>query len=248
MKILVTAKRVTDPDMKIKIKSDGSGIALDSMSFKVNPFDEIAIEEGLRIREDKGGEVIIVSIGSEESRIEIKSGLAMGADRGILVPCEEYLDSDAVAQILIKVIEREAPDLVLMGKQAVDVDDNQIPQLLAEYLGWGQACFASKIEIQESVAKVHRETDGGIEVVEIDLPGIISADLRLNEPRYPLMPDVLKANQKEIKIITPAELAVDIKPKVWVKSFSEPPHRKSGRIVKDVKELMAALIDESKVI
>ena len=248
MKILVTSKRVTDPDMKIKIKPDGSGIALESMSFKVNPFDEIAVEEALRIRENKGGEVIIVSIGTEEARIEIKSGLAMGAERGILVLCDEYLDSDAVAQILVKVIEREKPDLVLMGKQAVDVDDNQVSQLVAEYLGWGQACFASKIDIQDSIAKVHRETDDGIEVVEIDLPGIISADLRLNEPRYPLMPDVLKANKKEIKKIALDDLAVEIKPKVLVKNFSEPPRRKSGRIVRDVEELMVALRDESKII
>ncbi len=248
MKILVTAKRVTDPEMKIKIKSDGSGIELSSMKFKVNPFDEIAIEEGLRIKEAKGGEVVIVSIGSEEAQFEIRSGLAMGGDRGILVITEEEPDSDAVARILVKLVEEEKPDIVLMGKQAVDVDDNQSAQILAEYLGWGQACFASKIEIEESKAKVDREVDGGTEVVEIDLPGIISADLRLNEPRYAKLPDILKAKKKEIKKINASELGIDITPKVVIKNFTEPPQRQAGRIVEDVNELVKALKDEAKII
>jgi electron transfer flavoprotein beta subunit len=248
VKILVTAKRVTDPEMKIKIKSDGSGIELSSMKFKVNPFDEIAIEEGLRIKEARGGEVVIVSIGSEEAQFEIRSGLAMGADRGILVITEEEPDSDAVARILVKLVEDEKPDVVLMGKQAVDIDDNQSAQILAEYLGWGQACFASKIEIEESKATVHREVDGGTEVVEIDLPGIISADLRLNEPRYAKLPDILKAKKKEIKKINVSELGIDITPKVVIKNFTEPPQRKAGRIVEDVAELVKALKEEAKII
>ncbi len=199
MKILVTAKRVTDPDMKIKVKEDGTGIEMSSMSFKVNPFDEIAIEEALRIREDKGGEVIIVGIGSDKAQTEIRYGLSMGADRGIHVTAGSDLDSDAVARILVKVVETESPDLVLLGKQAIDVDDNQVAQLLAEYLGWGQACFASKIEINEKTARVEREVDGGIEVVEMDLPGVVSADLRLNEPRYPALPAIMKAKKKRSK-------------------------------------------------
>jgi electron transfer flavoprotein beta subunit len=248
VKILVTAKRVTDPEMKIKIKPDGSGIELSSMKFKVNPFDEIAIEEALRIKEDKGGEVVIVSICSEDAQLEIRSGLAMGADRGILIMTGDDPDSDAVARILVKLVEDEKPDMVIMGKQAVDIDDNQSAQILAEYLGWGQACFASKIEIKENKAVVHREVDGGIEVVEIDLPGVISADLRLNEPRYAKLPDILKAKKKEIKKIEVSELGIDMTPKVVIKNFTEPHQRKAGRIVADVAELVKALKDEAKII
>lgn len=248
MKILVTAKRVTDPDMKIKVKEDGTGIEMSSMSFKVNPFDEIAIEEALRIREDKGGEVIIVGIGSDKAQTEIRYGLSMGADRGIHVIAGSDLDSDAVARILVKVVETESPDLVLLGKQAIDVDDNLVAQLLAGYLGWGQACFASKIEINENTARVEREVDGGIEVVEMDLPGVISADLRLNEPRYPALPAIMKAKKKEIKKMTPADLGVDATPKVVITRLVEPPQREGGRIVEDVAELIKALKEEARVI
>lgn len=206
MKILVTAKRVTDPDMKIKIKPDGSGIDLSSMSFKVNPFDEIAIEEALRIKEKKGGEVVVVGIGSEKAQIEIRYGLSMGADRGIHVNENGYMDSEVVARILKSIIEKEQPDLVILGKQAVDDDNNQVAQLLAEYLGWGQVCFASKIEVHETTATVEREVDGGIEVLEMDLPGIVSADLRLNEPRYPALPAIMKAKKKELQSFKPDEL------------------------------------------
>jgi electron transfer flavoprotein beta subunit len=248
MKILVTAKRVTDPDMKIKIREDGSGIDLSSMSFKVNPFDEIAIEAALRIKEEKGGEVLVVSIGGQKAQTEIRYGLSMGAERGIHVQTDEYVDSDAVAWILKAIIEKENPDLVIIGKQAVDDDNNQVAQLLAEYLGWGQACFASKIELNGSIARVEREVDGGIEIVEMDLPGIISADLRLNEPRYPALPAIMKAKKKEIKIFTPVELGVNITPKVCIKRMVEPPKRKGGRIVADVNELVRALKDEARVI
>ncbi|MBC2713782.1 MAG: electron transfer flavoprotein subunit beta/FixA family protein [Desulfobacteraceae bacterium] len=248
MKILVTAKRVTDPDMKIKVKEDGTGVEMSSMSFKVNPFDEIAIEEALRICEDKGGEVVVVGIGSDKAQTEIRYGLSMGADRGIHVSAGSELDSDAVARILKKVVETESPDLVLLGKQAIDVDDNQVSQLLAEYLGWGQACFASKIEITENTARVEREVDGGIEVVEIDLPGVVSADLRLNEPRYPALPAIMKAKKKEIKKMTPADLGVDTTPRVVITQLAEPPQRKGGRIVEDVAELIKALKEEAKVI
>lgn len=248
MKILVTAKRVTDPDMKIEVKPDGSGIELSSMSFKINPFDEIAIEEALRIKEAKGGEVIVVGIGDSKAITEIRSGLAMGADRGILVITKDAVDSYTVARILVKVIEQEQPDIVFLGKQAVDVDDNQVTQLLAEYLGWGQACFASKVELEDGKARVHREVDGGMEVVEIDLPGIISTDLRLNEPRYPKVSDILKADRKEVKEVTPADLGVDVAPRVVVKGFHESPQRQGGRVVADVAELVKALKEEAKVI
>jgi len=248
MKILVTAKRVTDPDMKIKVMEDGSGIDLSSMSFKVNPFDEIAIEEALRIKEDKGGEVVVVGIGGDKAQTEIRYGLSMGADRGIHVQTGGYMDSDVIARILKAVIETEQPDLVLMGKQAVDDDNNQTAQLLAEYLDWGQACFASKIDINENNAIVEREVDGGIEVLELDLPGIISADLRLNEPRYPALPAIMKAKKKELKSFSPGDLGVDVSPKVIIKKMAEPPQRKGGRIVEDVPELIRCLKEEAKII
>ncbi len=248
MKILVTAKRVTDPDMKIRVKTDGTGIELSSMSFKVNPFDEIAIEEALRIREKQGGEVVVVGIGEDKAAVEIRYGLSMGADRGIHVSAGGDLDSDAVARILVKLVEMESPDLVLLGKQAIDVDDNQVAQLLAEYLGWGQACFASKVTVDQGVARVEREVDGGIEVLELDLPGVISADLRLNEPRYPALPAIMKAKKKEIKKLTPPELGVDTTPKVAIRRMAEPPRRKGGRMVADVAALVKALKDEARVI
>jgi len=248
MKILATVKRVTDPDMKIKVKEDGSGIDLSSISFKVNPFDEIAVEESLKIKETHGGEVVVVGVGSRNAQTEIRYGLSMGADRGIHVQTEGYMDSDVVARILKSVIEIEQPDLVLLGKQAVDDDNNQVAQLLAEYLGWGQACFASKIDITNSTARVEREVDGGIEVIEMDLPGIVSADLRLNEPRYPALPDVMKANKKELKIYNSSELGVEMQPKVIVKQLAEPPRRKGGCIVPDVPALIRWLKEEAKVI
>ena len=248
MKILATVKRVTDPDMKIKIKEDGSGINLSSISFKVNPFDEIAVEESLRIKELHGGEVVVVGVGDRNAQTEIRYGLSMGADRGIHVQTEGYMDSDVVARILKSVVEKEQPDLVLLGKQAVDDDNNQVAQLLAEHLDWGQACFASKIDITNSTARVEREVDGGIEVIEMDLPGIVSADLRLNEPRYPALPDVLKANKKELKMYNPSELGVDMHPKVIVKQLAEPPRRKGGCTVPDVPALIRWLKEDAKVI
>jgi len=248
MKILATVKRVTDPDMKIKVKEDGSGIDLSSISFKVNPFDEIAVEESLKIKELHGGEVVVVGVGDRNAQTEIRYGLSMGADRGIHVQTEGYMDSDVVARVLQSVAEMEQPDLVLLGKQAVDDDNNQVAQLLAEYLDWGQACFASKIDITNSTARVEREVDGGIEVIEMDLPGIVSADLRLNEPRYPALPDVMKANKKELKMYNPSELGIDMHPKVIVKQLAEPPGREGGCIVPDVTALIKWLKEEAKVI
>ena len=248
MKILATVKRVTDPDMKIKVKEDGSGIDLSSISFKVNPFDEIAVEESLKIKESHGGEVVVVGVGDRNAQTEIRYGLSMGADRGIHVQTEGYLDSDIVARILKTIVEIEQPDVVLLGKQAVDDDNNQVAQLLAEYLDWGQACFASKIDIMDSTACVEREVDGGIEVMELDLPGVISADLRLNEPRYPALPAVMKANKKELKVYNPSELGVEMQPKVIVKWLAEPPGRNGGCIVPDVPALIKWLKEEAKVI
>lgn len=248
MKILATVKRVTDPDMKIKVKEDGSGIDLSSISFKVNPFDEIAVEESLKIKESHGGEVVVVGVGDRNAQTEIRYGLSMGADRGIHVQTEGYLDSDIVARILKTIVELEQPDVVLLGKQAVDDDNNQVAQLLAEYLDWGQACFASKVDIMDSTARVEREVDGGIEVMELDLPGVISADLRLNEPRYPALPAVMKANKKELKVYNPSELGVEMQPKVIVKRLAEPTGREGGSIVPDVPALIKWLKEEAKVI
>lgn len=249
MKILVTVKRVTDPDMEIKVKEDGSGIELSSMSFKANPFDEIAVEEALCIKEDKGGEVVVVGIGGDMAPTEIRYGLSMGGDRGIHVKVTGYLDSDMVARLLKAVVEKELPDMVIIGKQAVDSDNNQTAQLLADYLGWGQACFASKVEIlSDSLARVEREVDGGIEVVELDLPGIISADLRLNEPRYPALPAVLKAKKKEMQVFNPGDLGVDMTPKVIIEKMADPPRRKGGHIVEDVDALIRALKEEVRLI
>lgn len=248
MKILVTAKRVTDPDMKIKIKPDGSGIDLSSMSFKVNPFDEIVIEEALRIKEKKGGEVVVVGIGNEKAQIEIRYGLSMGADRGIHIQENGYMDSEVIARILKAIIEKEQPDLVILGKQAVDDDNNQVAQLLAEYLGWGQVCFASKIEINEAKATVEREVDGGIEVLEMDLPGIVSADLRLNEPRYPALPAIMKAKKKELKTYAMSDFGVENQPKVIIKKMAAPKQRQGGRMVEDVAQLIRCLKEEARVI
>ncbi|RME29336.1 MAG: electron transfer flavoprotein subunit beta/FixA family protein [Deltaproteobacteria bacterium] len=250
MKVLVTVKRVTDPDVKIKVKPDGSGVVTEGIDFKVNPFDEIAVEEALRIKEKLGGEVVVASIGPQDATKEIRSALAMGAERGILVKTDQPLDPYVVAQVLVKLVEEEKPDLILMGKQAVDGDNNQTGQMLAEMLGVGQACFASKVEISEDGKKatVTREVDGGFDVVELDLPAVITADLRLNEPRYASLPGIMKAKKKPIKEMELGELGVDANPRVVWHKFSEPPARKAGIKVPDVPTLVAKLRDEAKVI
>jgi len=250
VKILVTAKRVTDPDVKVRVKSDGSGIVTEGIDYKVNPFDEIAVEEALRIKEKLGGEVVVVSIGPKESTKEIRSGLAMGAERGIHVLTDDFLDSFGVASIIKKIVDEEQPDLILMGKQAVDGDNNQAGQILAELLGVGQACFASKVEIADDQKKatVAREVDGGFDHVEVDLPAVITADLRLNEPRYASLPGIMKAKKKPIKEMPLAELGVDTTLKVKWHGMSEPPERQAGIKVPDVPTLVEKLRDEAKVI
>ena len=249
MKILVTAKRVTDPDVKIKVKPDGSGIATEGIDYKVNPFDEIAIEEAIRIKEKNKAEVVVVSVGSKEATKEIRSGLAMGGDRGILVLTDDPLDANAVSKVLKTLVEKENPDLVLMGKQAVDGDNNQTGQMLAEIMGWPQACFASVIElVDDSKAKVTREVDGGFDHVELDLPAVITADLRLNEPRYASLPGIMKAKRKKIEEIELSSMGLDTSPKVVWHKFGTPAERQAGEIVADVPTLVAKLRDEAKVI
>ena len=266
MKILVTVKRVEDYESKIKVKPDNTWIVTEGVSYRANPFDEIAVEESLRLRDSNApSEVVAVSIGSGAAQAEIRSALAMGADRGILVKHDGFLDSDAVARLLQKVVEKEKPDVVLLGKQAVDVDDNVTGQLLAEYLGWGQATFASKkesLESPEEKAKkpglrlsadkksmqVVREVDGGVETLELQLPGIVTVDLRLNVPRYASLPNIMKAKKKPIEELAPAALGVDVSPKVKVVRVEAPPARAAGVKVPDVPTLVKKLHDEAKVI
>jgi electron transfer flavoprotein beta subunit len=250
VKILVTAKQVTDPDMKIKVKPDGTGIATEGISYKVNPFDEIAIEEAIRIKEKGASEIVVVSVGPKDASKEIRSGLAMGADRGILVVSEGYTDPWTVASVLKKIVDEEKPELVLMGKQAVDGDNNQVGQILAEMLGWPQATFASKLQLSDDrkTASVTREVDGGFDHVEVDLPAVITADLRLNEPRYASLPGIMKAKKKPLKELELKSMGLDAKLKVVWHTFKAPPERKAGIKVPDVPTLVAKLRDEAKVI
>jgi len=265
LKILVTAKRVEDPESKIKVKPDGTGIVTDGVNYKMNPFDEIAVEEALRLKERHGGEVVVASIGGAKSVTEIRAALAMGADRGILVQHDGPLDPVVVSTILAKVFEQEKPDLVILGKQSIDDDQNQAGQYLAERLGLPQATFASKTESLESEAEqkkepglvlakdgkalaVVREVDGGVESLEVALPAVVTTDLRLNKPRFASLPGIMKAKKKEVKEIPASSLGVDLAPKVVVKKLLEPPARKGGVKVQDVEELWKKLHEEAKVL
>ena len=252
MKILVTAKRVTDPYSKISLKKDGSGLDLDNVDYKMNPFCEIAIEEALRIAEDADDpEIVVVAIGNDDATKEVRTGLAMGADRGILVEHEEdELDSDLVARILVKICEDEEPNLVILGKQATDGDSNQVGQLLAEYLNWPQATFAYKVEMNDDLdgADVMREVDGGVETVRVQFPAVITTDLRLNEPRYASLPGIMKAKRKPLDVFDLEDLELDADLKVETVGFSMPPERQAGIIVDSVEQLMDKLTNEAKVI
>ncbi|HZX95565.1 MAG TPA: electron transfer flavoprotein subunit beta/FixA family protein [Myxococcales bacterium] len=266
MKILVTVKRVEDYESKIKVRPDNSWIVTEGVNYRANPFDEIAVEEALRLRDSNApSEVVAVSVGSAAAQAEIRSALAMGADRGILVKHDAFVDSDGVARLLKAVIEKEKPDVVLMGKQAVDVDDNVVGQLLAEYLGWGQATFASKKESLESpeekakkpglrlggdkkTMQVVREVDGGVETLELQLPAIVTVDLRLNVPRYASLPNIMKAKKKPIEELQPQALGVDPTPKVKVVRVEAPPARAAGVKVPDVATLVKKLHEEAKVV
>jgi len=256
LKILVPIKRVIDTEVRVKVRPDGRGVVTDGMNWVVNPFDEIAVEESLRIKEKQGGdaagEVVVVSVGPKDAAQQIRSALAMGADRGLLVDgADDELDAGAVAQVLAKVAEREKPDLVVMGKQAPDGDANQVGQMLAELLGWPMATFASKVELQgapATAARVTREVDGGLETIEVDLPAVITADLRLNEPRYASLPGIMKAKKKPVDEMDAKALGVDIAPKVVIKAFEEPAQKKAGQKVADVATLVDKLKNEAKVI
>jgi electron transfer flavoprotein beta subunit len=249
VKILVPVKRVPDPETTIRILPDGSGIATDNVKWVINPFDEIAIEEALRIKEKQGsGEVILLTIGQKTWQEQLRTGLAMGADRAILVLTDNPLDTSAIARIIAKIVGDEKPELVLMGKQAIDDDSNQVPQILAEMLNWPQATFASKVEITDGKCTVVREVDGGLETVAFQLPGVISTDLRLNEPRYASLPGIMKARKKELKEIPLDTLGVDVKPLIKIKQLKAPAKREAGRKVGSVQELVKVLHDEAKLI
>jgi len=251
VKVIVTVKRVPDPETTIRVKSDRSGIETDNVKYVINPFDEIAIEEALRIREKLGsGEVVLVSIGDTVVTEQLRTGLAMGADRAILVSCEQMLDSLGVARLLAKIVDLENPQLVLMGKQAIDDDSNQAGQMLAAILGWPQATFASELVLSDDHQSVNvtREVDGGLETVGFALPGIVTSDLRLNEPRYASLPGIMKARKKEIKEIAAADLGADIEPRLVIKGLEPPAEKQAGQKVETVEELIGLLHDEAKVI
>jgi electron transfer flavoprotein beta subunit len=250
VKILVTAKRVPDPESVLKVNAEGTGFVTDNIKWVVNPFDEIAIEEALRIKEKvAGSEVVLVSIGQKAVQEQLRTGLAMGADRAILVLADN-VDPLGVARILHKIAETEKPDLIVMGKQAVDDDSNCAGQMLAELLGWPQATYASKVELSgdQKTVKVTREVDGGLETLELPMPALVTADLRLNEPRYASLPGIMKARKKELKEIPVADLGVDVTPKVKTIKLETPPKRSAGRKIESVQELVRVLHDEAKVI
>jgi electron transfer flavoprotein beta subunit len=251
VKILVAAKRVPDPNATIKVRPDGNGIVTDNVKYVVNPFCEIAIEEALRIKEKHGGaEVVLVSIGGKVAQEQLRTGLAMGADRAVLVVSEAEVEPIVVARVLKKLIDTEQPQLVLMGKQSIDDDSNVVGQMVAEMLGWGQATFASAVQLngEKTSAVVTREVDGGLEDLEVQLPAVVTADLRLNEPRYASLPGIMKARKKELKEIPLAEVGVDTTPLVKIHKLEPPPKRQAGKKVGTVQELVQLLHTEAKVI
>jgi len=249
MKILVPVKRVPDPATTIRVLPDGSGIANDNIKWVINPFDEIAIEEALRIKEKQGaGEIVLCSIGPAAWQEQLRTGLAMGADRAILIKCDQPLDTLAIARLLVKVVNDEKPELVILGKQAIDDDSNQVGQMMAEMLGWPQATFASKIEFADGRCTVTREVDGGLESIAFPLPAVVTTDLRLNEPRYASLPGIMKARKKELKELAAESLGVDLAPRLRVKQLTAPPKREAGRRVESPAELVQLLHSEAKVI
>ena len=249
MKIIIAIKRVVDFNVKVRVKPDGSGVDTANVKMSMNPFDEIAVEEAVRLKE-KGvaTEIVAVSCGTTACQETLRTALAIGADRAILVDTNVELQPLAVAKLLKAIVDKENPRLVIMGKQAIDDDANQTGQMLAALLGWPQATFASKVDIAPESATVKREVDGGLETVEINLPAVITTDLRLNEPRYATLPNIMKAKKKPLENLTPESLAVDVAPRLATLKVVEPPKRRGGGRVADVDELLAKLRNEAKVI
>ena len=249
MKVLVPVKRVIDYNVKIRVKADQTGVETANVKMSMNPFDEIAVEEAIRLREaGTANEVIALSVGPQQCQETIRTALAMGADRGILIQTDDEVQPLAVAKLLKAVADKEGPDLVILGKQAIDDDSNQTGQMLAALLGWSQATFASKIEIDGGSANVIREVDGGLETLKVTMPCIVTTDLRLNEPRYASLPNIMKAKKKPIDQMVPADLGVDITPRLKTLKVVEPAKREAGVMVEDVAQLVDKLKNEAKVI
>jgi electron transfer flavoprotein beta subunit len=249
MKVLVPVKRVIDYNVKVRVKADQTGVDLANVKMSMNPFDEIAVEEAVRLKEKgKATEVIAVSIGPAQAAETVRTALAMGADRGILVKADADVEPLAVAKILKTIVGEEQPQLVIAGKQAIDDDSNQTGQMLAALLGWGQGTFAHKLEIADGIAKIEREVDGGLQTVDVKLPAVMTSDLRLNEPRYASLPNIMKAKKKPIAEKAPADYGVDIAPRLKVLKVAEPPKRGAGVKVKSVAELLDKLKTEAGVL
>jgi len=249
MKILVAVKRVVDYNVKVRVKSDNSGIDTANVKMSMNPFDEIAVEEAVRLKEaGVATEVVAVSCGVAQSQETLRTAMAIGADRGILVETDSELQPLAVAKILKALVDKEQPQLIVLGKQAIDDDSNQTGQMLAALLGLPQATFASKVQIADGKATVTREVDGGLETLALTLPAVVTTDLRLNEPRYVTLPNIMKAKKKPLETIKPDELGVDVAPRLKTVKVEEPPKRSAGVMVADVKALVEKLKNEAKVI
>ena len=249
MKVLVPVKRVVDYNVKIRVKPDGSGVELANVKMSMNPFDEIAVEEAIRLKEaGKADEIVVVSIGPTKAQETIRTALAMGADRGILVQTDDLVEPLAVAKILKGIVGEEEPGLVVMGKQAIDDDSNQTGQMLAALLGWSQGTFASEVELSDGTAKVTREVDGGLQTISLKMPAVVTTDLRLNEPRYASLPNIMKAKKKPLDTKTPDDYGVDTSPRLEVMETVEPPKRQAGQIVGSVEELVDKLRNEAGVI
>jgi electron transfer flavoprotein beta subunit len=253
MKILVAVKRVVDFNVKVRVKADGSGVETANVKMSMNPFDEIAVEEAIRLKEaGVASELVAVSCGTQACQETLRTALALGADRAILVETEVELQPLAVAKLLRAIVQKENPQLVILGKQAIDDDCNQTGQMLAALLGWPQATFASKVEISGAAnakaAEVTREVDGGLETISIRMPAVVTTDLRLNEPRYVTLPNIMKAKKKPLELLKPDALGVDIRPRLKTLKVEEPPKRKAGAKVPDAKTLVAKLRNEAKVI
>ncbi len=249
MKVLVPVKRVVDYNVKVRVKSDGSGVDVANVKMSMNPFDEIAVEEAVRLKE-KGSatEVVAVSCGASTSQETLRTALAIGADRAILAQTDVELQPLAVAKLLKAVVEQEQPQLVILGKQAIDDDANQTGQMLAALLDWPQATFASKVEVEGESVKVTREVDGGLETLSLKLPAVVTTDLRLNEPRYVTLPNIMKAKKKPLDTVTPESLSVDVAPRLKTLKVAEPPTRSAGVVVPDVATLVEKLRNEAKVV
>ena len=253
MKVLVPVKRVIDYNVKVRVKADRTGVDLANVKMSMNPFDEIAVEEAIRMKEaGKAEEIIAVSIGVAKAQETLRTALAMGADRAILIEAAESVDTDieplAVAKLLKAVADQERPGIVICGKQAIDNDVNATAQMLAALLGWPQATFASKVELKDGKAEVTREIDGGLQVVSVNMPCVVSVDLRLNEPRYASLPNIMKAKKKQLDVKKPADYGVDVTPRLQVVSVGEPPTRKAGVKVENVDDLIAKLKNEAGVL